>query len=147
MIVATAVVQITKKTYVRALYKAVTLDRGLVSAYHADLEQQQHQLEEQQDGGGDMPQAMLRAFTTVERRPASNGAGAAATAQSRCSPAILGVGEIETAAAIGGSVGQGGVVASGGVNDMGEDLLAREAELRDEFLCQVRWCVRYFEGA
>lgn len=76
-----------------------------------------------------MPQAMLRAFSTVERRPVANGAGAAATSQSRSSPALLGV----------GSAGQGSVVASEGVNNMGEDLLAREAELRDDFLCQVRW--------
>lgn len=86
-----------------------------------------------------MPHATLRAFTTGERRPAAKSTGAASIAQSQSSPAILGVGGVQAAATVSGNVGQEGVVASSRVNSISEDLLAREAELRDDFLRQVRW--------
>ncbi|CAM9969974.1 unnamed protein product, partial [Scytosiphon promiscuus] len=86
--------KITKKAYVRALHKAVTLDPSLFQAYHTDLQ-----------GGRDQPQS--RSVPV-----AVEGAG---------SPA-----------------GAGGGVAQGEVADSdGEDLLAREATLRDEFLRQA----------
>lgn len=133
--------QITKKAYVRALFKAVTLDRGLVSAYRADLDQQQQR---QQGGGGEVPQATLKALTSGEHEPATT------ARQSQSSPGVLGLGGVEAAAVSGG--GGGGVApapapAAVHENSGEEDLLAREAALRDEFLFQVRWWLRRFRGA
>lgn len=130
--------QITTKAYVRALFKTVTLDRGLVSSYRADLDQDQQR---QQEGGGEVPQATLRALTSGEREPAET------TAQSPSSPGILGLGGMEAAAAgvAGVGEGDGGAAAaaaaaheSGGENGGEQNLLAREAALRDEFLFEVR---------
>lgn len=97
-----------------------------------------------------MPQATLRAFTCGEHRPAATGTDVATApaAATQSYSANLGVGGVKAAATVGGNVGQGGVVSSSGVNNINEDLLAREAELRDDFLRQVRWWrARYGRGA
>lgn len=111
--------QITKKAYVRALFKTVTLDRSLVSAYRADLDLEQQR---QQEGGGEVPHATLKALTSGEFEPV------ATTAQTPSSPGILGPGGVGAAAAA--------AVVHGNGDE--QDLLAREAALRDEFLFQVR---------
>ena len=122
--------QITKKAYVRALFKTVTLDHGLVSAYRADLDQQQQR---QQGRGGEIPRATLEALTSGEHEPVTTTAQ-----QSQSSPGVLGPGGTEAAAAGGGATP---APASAAVHESSgeEDLLAREAALRDEFLFQVRW--------
>ena len=49
--------QITKTTYIRALHRAVTLDHGLVRAYHADLDRHRRR-----GGYEGKPQVTHRAF-------------------------------------------------------------------------------------
>lgn len=116
--------KISRKTYVRALYKAVTLDPDLVQAFNADISQ--HQLRSK----GDMPRATLRAFNAEVLQPAVVPAPAHHS-HSRSAT----VPEAGAAAGI-GSDAEGGV----GVDEASMGAAgpyAREVALRDGFLRQV----------
>ncbi|CBJ25612.1 hypothetical protein Esi_0003_0321 [Ectocarpus siliculosus] len=112
--------KISKQAYVRALHKVVTLDSSLVSAYLGERKQGR-----QEDGEG-MLEAVVRAFGPEQQgRTADNDDP---RQQPRAAAAVGGV-KAAGAATTDGSLGQGRMAA--------EDLVAREAELRDDFLRQA----------
>lgn len=125
--------QITKKTYVRALYKAVTLDPSLVWAYHTDVDQ--HELL-RQDGGGRggraLPQATLRVFAGTD------GLAPVPPPREPPPPVQQSISVGESSQHRGGGGGGEGASAMLGEGATSDDLRAREAELRDGFLRQVR---------
>ena len=149
--------QINKEAYTRALYKAVTLETGLVCAYRDDTNDNHHHHHHyQRRQGGAFPHATLRAFGGKSLDPSAAGAVASATsgagqrrlsaassAQPYSQPSAF---ERVGAAANGGSGGGGGGGDGGGgggqgtaasESNLGDGLWAREAALRVEFLLQV----------
>ena len=67
----TPALQINKDAYTRALYKAVTLETGLVWAYRADTDDNRHHHQRRQ--GGAFPRATLRAFSSESLDPPAAG--------------------------------------------------------------------------
>lgn len=150
----TPALQIKKEAYIRALYKAVTLETGLVWAYRDDTNGNHHNHHHyQRRQGGAFPRATLKAFGGKSLDPsdagavtsATSGAGqrhllAASSAQPYSQPSVSR--EVE-AAANGGSGGGGGGGGGGGQGAAASEsnpsggLWAREAALRVEFLLQV----------
>ncbi|CAM9512453.1 unnamed protein product [Ectocarpus sp. 12 AP-2014] len=118
--VALATGKISKQTYVRALHKVVTLDSSLVSAYLGERKQGR-----QEDGEG-MLEAVLRAFGPEQQGRAADDDY---PRQQPLAAAAVGGVKAATGATADGSLGQGRMAA--------EDLVAREAELRDDFLRQA----------
>ncbi|CAM9553514.1 unnamed protein product, partial [Ascophyllum nodosum] len=108
--------KITKTTYIRALHRAVTLDHGLVRAYHADLDRHRRR-----GGYEGKPQVTHRAF----------GAGVAETPPPTSAPC--------TAMAGGGGGGggvDGGSKGSGG-GATGDEVRTRETEPKHGLLRQA----------
>ncbi|CAN0355029.1 unnamed protein product, partial [Laminaria digitata] len=104
--------KINKEAYVRALYKAVTLEPRLVRAYRADTDDNHHQRRQ----GGAFPPATLTAFRSESFEPSAAG----------------------TAAGAASATGQRHSSTTAAAHNLGDDgLWAREAALRVDFLLQA----------